>query len=150
MDKSAVWAGSGCMAVFPISGSRLISPPGTLQISDFGCRRKSETCTRMLQFGLGDIQKWRQRSRWRGVCQSPTKGSSIELGTYKGEGGFKNPENLGWRHLWLAPKAFKSDRGEISYVWNLDNLAHCLHKGLGPQTVYLALGDRDCMKMQQS
>ena len=29
MDKSAVWAGSGCMAVFPISGSRLISPPGT-------------------------------------------------------------------------------------------------------------------------
>ena len=30
MDKSAVWAGSGCMAVFPISGSRLISPPGTM------------------------------------------------------------------------------------------------------------------------
>ena len=29
MDKLAVWAGSGCMAVFPISGSRLISPPGT-------------------------------------------------------------------------------------------------------------------------
>ena len=29
MDKSAVWAGSGCMAVFSISGSRLISPPGT-------------------------------------------------------------------------------------------------------------------------
>ena len=29
MDKSAVWAGSGCMAVFPISGSRLISSPGT-------------------------------------------------------------------------------------------------------------------------
>ena len=28
MDKSAVWAGSGCMAVFPISGSRLISSPG--------------------------------------------------------------------------------------------------------------------------
>ena len=28
MDKSAVWAGSGCMAVFPVSGSRLISPPG--------------------------------------------------------------------------------------------------------------------------
>ena len=27
MYKSAVWAGSGCMAVFPISGSRLISPP---------------------------------------------------------------------------------------------------------------------------
>ena len=31
MDKSAVWAGSGCMAVFPISGSRLISPPGIPQ-----------------------------------------------------------------------------------------------------------------------
>ena len=30
MDKSAVWAGSGCMAVFPLSGSRLISPPGTI------------------------------------------------------------------------------------------------------------------------
>ena len=30
MDKLAVWAGSGCMAVFPISGSRLISPPGTM------------------------------------------------------------------------------------------------------------------------
>ena len=29
MDKSAVWAGLGCMAVFPISWSRLISPPGT-------------------------------------------------------------------------------------------------------------------------
>ena len=29
MDKSAVWAGSGCMAVFPISESSLISPPGT-------------------------------------------------------------------------------------------------------------------------
>ena len=29
MDKSAVWAGSGCMAVFPISGSSLISSPGT-------------------------------------------------------------------------------------------------------------------------
>ena len=28
MDKSAVWAGLGCMAVFPISGSHLISPPG--------------------------------------------------------------------------------------------------------------------------
>ena len=28
-DKSALWAGSGCMAVFPISGSHLISPPGT-------------------------------------------------------------------------------------------------------------------------
>ena len=30
MDISAVWAGSGCMAVFHISGSRLISPPGTV------------------------------------------------------------------------------------------------------------------------
>ena len=30
--KSAVWAGSGCMAVFPISGSRLISPPGTFSV----------------------------------------------------------------------------------------------------------------------
>ena len=30
MDKSDVWAGSGCMAVFPISRSRLISPPGML------------------------------------------------------------------------------------------------------------------------
>ena len=30
MNKSAVWAGSGCMAVFPISGSRLISTPGTI------------------------------------------------------------------------------------------------------------------------
>ena len=28
MDKLAVWAGSGCMTVFPISRSRLISPPG--------------------------------------------------------------------------------------------------------------------------
>ena len=28
VDKSADWAGSGCMAVFPISGSCLISPPG--------------------------------------------------------------------------------------------------------------------------
>ena len=29
MDKSADWAGSGCMAVFPISWSRLIFSPGT-------------------------------------------------------------------------------------------------------------------------
>ena len=29
MNKLAVRAGSGCMAVFPISGSRLISPPST-------------------------------------------------------------------------------------------------------------------------
>ena len=36
MDKSAVWAGSGCMAVFPISGSRLISPPGT-ELINRGC-----------------------------------------------------------------------------------------------------------------
>ena len=33
MDKSAVWAGSGCIAVFPISGSRLISPPCTFRLS---------------------------------------------------------------------------------------------------------------------
>ena len=26
MDKSAVWAGSGCMAVSPISGLRLVAP----------------------------------------------------------------------------------------------------------------------------
>ena len=31
MDKSAVWAGSGCMAVFPISGSSLIPPPGIVK-----------------------------------------------------------------------------------------------------------------------
>ena len=36
MDKSAVWAGSGCMAVFPISGSRLISSPGTLGYNSGG------------------------------------------------------------------------------------------------------------------
>ena len=31
MYKSAVWAGSGCMAVFPISGSSLIPPPGIVK-----------------------------------------------------------------------------------------------------------------------
>ena len=36
MDKSAVWAGSGCIAVFPISRSRLVSPPGT--------KRQNELC----------------------------------------------------------------------------------------------------------
>ena len=29
MDKWAVWAGTGCMAVFPISGLLFISPPCT-------------------------------------------------------------------------------------------------------------------------
>lgn len=50
MDKSAVWAGSGCTAVFLISRSCLISPPGTKFI--FG---PAGELLRLLLHSAGDL-----------------------------------------------------------------------------------------------